>query len=416
MSRTLFKAKKFVASKFSELQAGRSLLLKLFGPNGDHIVNAMKESAEKYDNIEKAKQLKLDLLKLTVKVVLLHNHRVITDEMAKPARQPLLLMLEILISSLETVKARRNPKELSDAMHAVHTHGVSLLQPHVRDHNWKRLTRIFDFYGDVGFLTAFLKDESYEPQRQAILDSFRTLLQPFDVEMTELKELMLRKDVEKKKYYEKLVREPVLKDWLAEEHVSALFSEWLQQNIGSDGSNYRKFLKSVNYFKTTNNRSLLEMRADQVYNQYIADSAPDRIQLDEGVLMDVKTKYLESGRTTPRTLFKVAEDKAFERLDELFSTGFVGSEQFNVVVAKLAETDERLEIHSGVEERIASQKNNADERQSTLSDVTNDPDSHLGNMSLSAKDVPLEAGEHEYDSENDTEHEHDSLPAGAAEE
>ena len=46
MSRTFFKAKKFLASKFSESQTGRTVLLRLFGQNGDRIMQAMKDAAE----------------------------------------------------------------------------------------------------------------------------------------------------------------------------------------------------------------------------------------------------------------------------------------------------------------------------------------------------------------------------------
>ena len=51
MSRTFFKAKKFLASKFSESQTGRTVLLRLFGQNGDRIMQAMKDAAEKCESI-----------------------------------------------------------------------------------------------------------------------------------------------------------------------------------------------------------------------------------------------------------------------------------------------------------------------------------------------------------------------------
>jgi hypothetical protein len=32
-------------------------------------------------------------------------------------------------------------------MHTCHDAAMPLLQPHVREHNWRRLTRVFDAYG-----------------------------------------------------------------------------------------------------------------------------------------------------------------------------------------------------------------------------------------------------------------------------
>jgi hypothetical protein len=43
----LFKAKKYIASKFSETQTGRSLVLRLFGAPGVAVLNGMYKSSER---------------------------------------------------------------------------------------------------------------------------------------------------------------------------------------------------------------------------------------------------------------------------------------------------------------------------------------------------------------------------------
>ena len=50
---------------------------------------------------------------------------------------------------------------------------MPLLQPNVREHNWQRLTRVFDAYGSAEFLTQFLFEKPYEGEREAVLLNFK---------------------------------------------------------------------------------------------------------------------------------------------------------------------------------------------------------------------------------------------------
>ena len=145
------------------------------------MLHVVPPTAKPDDSTATAKQLKVDLLKLLLKVLLLYREHIITPEALQPAKQPLLLMMDLLIETLEADRSKRNPAELARAMAECHDATMPLLKPNVREHNWVRLTRVFDFYGNEAFLTAFLLDDSYTVMRNAILINFQILLKRYEL-------------------------------------------------------------------------------------------------------------------------------------------------------------------------------------------------------------------------------------------
>ena len=87
---------------------------------------------------------------------LYHLPRVISQcirQMAEPAKRPVLLMMDSIIENLEAQPNNRNPAGLSREMQEAHDAVLPLLQPNVREHNWVRLTRVFNFFAHEDFLT-----------------------------------------------------------------------------------------------------------------------------------------------------------------------------------------------------------------------------------------------------------------------
>ena len=64
-------------------------------------------------------------------------------------------------------------KTFFNSKKATHDAVMPLLQPNVREHNWQRLTRVFDAYGSADFLTQFLFEKPYEGEREAVLLNFK---------------------------------------------------------------------------------------------------------------------------------------------------------------------------------------------------------------------------------------------------
>jgi hypothetical protein len=55
----------------------------------------------------------------------------------------------MIIDSIEAPPESQShtPAQLASEMQRCHDAVMPLLQPHVREHNWRRLTRVFDAYG-----------------------------------------------------------------------------------------------------------------------------------------------------------------------------------------------------------------------------------------------------------------------------
>jgi len=354
------------------------VLLRLFGQNGDRIMQAMKDAAEKYDSTATAKQLKVDLLKLLLKVLLLYREKIITPEAIQPAKQPLLLMMDLLIETLEADRSKRNPAELARAMAESHDAAMPLLKPNVREHNWVRLTRVFDFYGNEEFLAAFLLDEAYTDMRNSILINFQILLKRYELEgqIAETKNFLRGQALERRAQLEGMVQNPTLREWLENEQTSTLFSDWLRVAMGPEALNLQKFVKQVSYYRSTNNRSLLPKRAEQVYETYLVDGAQYAIATSAEVRAAVDAKYGGGGKSAQRTDFDAAEAEAKASLNDMFLGSFIGSEQFQVIVDEITEIDRRM--------------NRQDQLNAALQEAATVPDGDIKDLAL---DVNVTKGE-----------------------
>jgi hypothetical protein len=338
----IFKAKKYIASKLSESSSGQSLILRLFGVRGVAVMNGLYNSAARFYGEKTAKQLKLDILKLILKIVLLYRNKVITPEMAAPARPKMLSMMDMIVDTLEMPSPdSRNVAELSASFQATHDAAMPLLQPNVREHNWMRLTRIFDSYGSKEFLSMFLCDAAYETDREDILANFKSLVQPYSEEMSSMKEFLRKQSEQRRARIEKMTTAPYsLRAWLEDVQGSVLFQDWLREKSSAESLHLLLFLRAVDYYRGTNNRSLLSQRAGQVVDTFLSSTAKQPIQLDDGV----RTKVLslaEEGKGS-RAIFDDAEADATTQLTEIFLKFFPDSEQFKSLVAEIQSIDTRM--------------------------------------------------------------------------
>lgn len=358
MASTIFKAKKFLASKFSETQPGRTMIRQLFGTHGDHIMSAMKDIAEIYADQNKAKQLRTDIMKLVLKIVLLYREKIITEEQAEPAKRPLLLMMDLLMDTLEAPQSKRDAQELAQAMKDTHDAVMPLLQPNVREHNWRRLTRVFDFYGSPNFLIPFLAAPEYAASRDTILVNLRILLQPYESKMSETKQFMRAQTLQRRAHVASLVQRPVLLKWLDDDQASSLFSDFLRQNLGPNMNNLLLFLKAENHFRSTNNRNLLQTRSEQVFERYLSPQATAPIEVSAEARQAVQDSLDEtqSGAAgVARSMFDPVATEATRLLEDVFTTMFQQSEQFHVLEEELAQCDANLSRHDQMEQILKAE-------------------------------------------------------------
>lgn len=286
----IFKAKKYVVSKLSETKGGRSFILKHFGHAGVEIVEALKSSASEFKDAKTAKSLKLDLLKLVTKAVLLSKKTTLGE-----AREPTLACIQGIQEFLDGGPIPR------ERLVKAHDALLALLKKHVREHNWRRLTRLMEFYGSEEFLGKLPQKE-----RQILRVAVAELVQPYEAEMKALTEFLIRSMKRQEATLTRLIESPRLEDFLKSDSDALI--KWLPPHL----TPYLAFLRAVDYFKTTENLRLRGPRARQIQATYFH-------LFDEDC--DIKT-------TPPRDTFKKLEDIAFGKINVAFQADFTSSAAF----------------------------------------------------------------------------------------
>ena len=313
----------------------------------------------------KAKQLKVDLLKLILKIVLLYRNKVITAEQAAPARPKVLTMMDHIVDALEATSTEKHwqnvaERMISDLVVAVkeaHDAVMPLLQPNVREHNWRRLTHVFDSFGSPAFLAAFLGDAAYRSDRESVLANFKALARPYEAEMTDMKQFARAQTMVRRDKMERMTNGPTLRLWLDDARGADLFQEWLRSWEGGSsggaaaagagaagGVNLLMFLRSVDYYTGTNNRGLLRHRAEQVVETYLLGPGKCKCPVtvrDDATRLDAVAK-VQDGGSTSRSVFEAVAADVNAQLNDLFRQHFTRSSQFQSMVDEMHDIDVRL--------------------------------------------------------------------------
>ena len=185
MASRLFKAKKYVASRMSESASGRAVITQFIGSAGDAVFQSLRSATEHFAGAARAKQMKVDIFKLVTKAALLSKNKTLTDASTEPARAPVALLASLSIEVLERGPggAPTGEAELAAALLGARDALHRLLQPHIREHNLARLGRVFGFFADGAFLSAFLRAPEYAGERETLLLNLHALAAPYESEL-----------------------------------------------------------------------------------------------------------------------------------------------------------------------------------------------------------------------------------------
>jgi len=309
----LFKAKKFAASRLSDSRTGRSFLLSHFGEPGVAITEALKSSALKYGDGRTARELKRDVLKLVTKAVLLSSNGVVR-ELGPAAKEATFACLSGVLEALEA--AYNDPVRVSKLIADCHDALLPVLQPHVREHNWRRLTRVFRFYGDYDFVRTLLND--YDAEKQKLAKAIRELAHPFEAELRETSRFLARRLETRLKQLHAVVEAPSLNLLLEHDRGVDVLATFFHK---SALAKHLHFLKAVDYFESTANVSLRAARAAQVKDRFF-DADPSLFPAD--IRKDVDDA-LHSSHPPPLRTFDAAKLDAKRRLSAVFDASFVDS-------------------------------------------------------------------------------------------
>ena len=330
MSSMLFKAKKYMASKMTETKSGRSLIVAHFGEAGETILTYLKYAARKFSDKPTARDLKKDMMKLIAKAVLLYTNKVVTAEGATPARGPTLACMACIGDALERAAGggtcdvpavAKSIKEAHDAL-------LPLLKPHVREHNWTRLTRVLGYYGAEPFVDKLLHDADYEVERLKLCSALKRLTRPFETELRATSEFLARQLRSRADGLGALVKGPTLAGFLKHDVGNNVFGKWLQESDAA-GLQLLEFAKAVEYYKSTANARLRPTRAAQIRDKFLdADGALPALNDASLAAARRASALAASSKPPPRDVFADLEAAALARLGDKFKSSFVTSAVF----------------------------------------------------------------------------------------
>ena len=330
MSSMLFKAKKYMASKMTETKSGRSLIVAHFGEAGETILTYLKYAARKFSDKPTARDLKKDMMKLIAKAVLLYTNKVVTAEGATPARGPTLACMACIGDALERAAGggtcdvpavAKSIKEAHDAL-------LPLLKPHVREHNWTRLTRVLGYYGAEPFVDKLLHDADYEVERLKLCSALKRLTRPFETELRATSEFLARQLRSRADGLGALVKGPTLAGFLKHDVGNNVFGKWLQESDAA-GLQLLEFAKAVEYYKSTANARLRPTRAAQIRDKFLdADGALPALNDASLAAARGASALAASSKPPPRDVFADLEAAALARLGDKFKSSFVTSAVF----------------------------------------------------------------------------------------
>jgi len=166
------KVKKYIGSKVATSAAGKKIIKEMIGKSGIKLLNTIKDIISIfYKDQMKGKEVEEDIIRFSVKAILLHRDNDIKEDdvlTLKPYLRELwntiLDYAGVLNFDYEENKNKvvQTSKELIDQL-------KTLLKPHLTDNNYERLGTLYEDIFGKDILDFFFKSPDLEKERKEIV-------------------------------------------------------------------------------------------------------------------------------------------------------------------------------------------------------------------------------------------------------
>jgi hypothetical protein len=177
----LFKAKKKFASEIGDTKMGRKAILKFVGEEGEKVVETVSDLADLESGGTKGSEIAKDVLKLSMKGMLMADEGILTRENTFHAMDPInFLAKKVLIACEKTPEEIKENHELIPSLLAnfsrVKDIIVQLVENNMKEKNVQKLKDLFVYVGSKSFIECLLLNPEADEHKKQIAASLRLLL------------------------------------------------------------------------------------------------------------------------------------------------------------------------------------------------------------------------------------------------
>ncbi len=286
---------------------------------------------------------RIDIMKLSGKVGLLYQNKLISDDDLSPV-MPCLASAAVNLRAALSVRdaSDRRPRDVGEPVMEGYKLLYKVIKPHMQTKNSDKLTRVCEFLGSEEFLGAIMRRGDMEAVRISLGTHVGRLM---EVEgLAAANENLRRETMKRRERVKVLVQKPEFRAYMRDAAARGLVSEWIMREGGIEGMSRLEFYCAVLDFKAITSRPILKGRAGVIYEKFVRVGAIKGI----GVLNveDVETMgvTLATEDFVSKGFFDVAVERVVKVMDERFAVGFVESKEYARLVEELEHLELRLHI------------------------------------------------------------------------
>jgi len=177
----LFRAKKHFASEIGDTKMGRKAILKFVGEEGEKVVETASDLADIESGGTKGIDLAKDVLKLSMKAMLMADEGILNRENTFHAMDPInFLAKKVLIACEKPADEIKSNHELVPSLMAnfsrVKDILVQLVENNMKEKNIQKLKDLFVYVGSRPFLECLLLNPDAAEHKAQVASSLRLLL------------------------------------------------------------------------------------------------------------------------------------------------------------------------------------------------------------------------------------------------
>ena len=300
---SVFRAKKFVASKVGDTKMGRATVVKILGEAGDVMLQALKSATSTLDSHEEAKRKKHDIIKFMLKGYNLWKHKDITEESTRNCRRPTQIAAERLVMLAETKNvATRDFTVLLKELVIMKEEVLKVFQAHVQDKNYAKLNSLLSYYTSESFVTRLVGSDAVRGERDELISAIKDMLAPTEsILMTERSKDEINK---LQRYVEGTLKSPHLVSFIEQPQLATMLQDFLDAHSKAAPKDSVRFLLAVQDYEKTTSKNLLKVRAPKIFDKYLRQKASN-------------------------PMWSGCDEADVERVDESIAEGRVGMALFN---------------------------------------------------------------------------------------
>uniref|UniRef100_A0A7R9YFC7 RGS domain-containing protein n=1 Tax=Pinguiococcus pyrenoidosus TaxID=172671 RepID=A0A7R9YFC7_9STRA len=292
-------------------------------------------------------------MKLIVKGAVLAQDGTLTVVDVDPVRSPALVLVDTLVTTLENPASSRDFEGLGDLIQQCSNALTPVLAGKMKAKNANRLPIVASYLASEEFLQKFIHDPMLSVEREAVLQSIRTMMSPFQQEMREAKKFHLTRLVARRDRLRYTMSSATVQPFLLAENTRNAFQAWVMEAHPGDGR-LVPFILSCQDFARISARNLLRDRARRIYSKFLekrsTDDASGRAISFPSARVDVSSPAVQriadaiDADQIGRDLFAEAVDEALEKLNDMYNGEFKTSSHYQKLVQEVEGISARIHV------------------------------------------------------------------------